>query len=96
MGSHPTAPGGIRGLTVRADDPMAAAERWAEVLGAARSDDMVRVDEDQQVIRFQPASDRSEEGIAEVKLALPPDVRAGRDVVTVAGVRFALIDEETT
>ena len=96
-GAPPHGPGGLRGVTVRVSDPSSAAARWAAVLGVAADEaDVVRLDEGRQTLRFAPAADRADEGIAAVDLAVPAPVRAGREAVTVAGVRFTLTDEEKT
>jgi hypothetical protein len=81
--------GGITAITVRGDDPDALAERWAAVLGEPVDDGpSIFVDGGSQVIRFTDGGD----GITDVEIALPADVRAGRDAVDACGVRFTLVD----
>ncbi len=88
-------PGGVTSMTVRAADPAAVAARWAEVLdepvAAGAAGPEIVLDGGAQVVRFVPA-DGGHEGIVEVGIALPAADRAGRDAVTVGGVRFTLTD----
>ena len=82
------AEGGLSGLTIEVTDPVGAAARWAEVLGAAVTSDggavAIQLQHARQDLRFVPAAPDRGEAIAEVRLttqrAIPP--------VRVAGVRF--------
>ena len=80
--------GGITGLTVEVDDPVAAASRWAAVLGldvAGRGSAVtVELTGAGQLLRFVPAPAGRGEGIVEVRLA----ATAGPVQADVAGVRF--------
>jgi hypothetical protein len=69
------APGAILGATISVDDPIAVAQRWSAVLGSAAPD-----------IRFVSG----DAGLAEITVAVPENVRAGRDAVDVGGLRFLL------
>jgi hypothetical protein len=69
------APGAILGATVSVPDPAAVARRWAQVLG-----------EDPPGVRFL----EGDAGLSEITVAVPGGVRAGRDAVTIGGVRFVL------
>jgi hypothetical protein len=77
------APGRLEGATVAVTDPAAVAERWGRVLGA---------DPRAASIELTEAASEREEGLVEVSVALPPEVRRDRDAVEVAGLRFRLAD----
>jgi hypothetical protein len=76
--------GGLRGLTVAAGDPDAAARRWAQVIGIAADGRTLVLDGGRQRIEFVDAEAPAEEGITAVALALPGVTTD----VDVAGVRF--------
>ena len=93
-------PGGLRGLTVRSPDPAALAERWAAVIGVEVSRTgrhgggdpaQIHLDEGRQVVRFVEAAGQPE-GICGIAVAVPAEVRAGRDEISLHGVTFQLID----
>jgi Glyoxalase-like domain len=79
-------PGRVTGITVSLPDPDHAAERWAEVLGVELGDSRLELDD--SFVEFRPST--GDDGITEVHLELPDDVRAGRDSVLLAGVTFRL------
>jgi len=83
------APGGLTGLTIEVNDPAAAAQRWAAVLGlsAAGSGPAVAVElpDPGQRLGFVPARDGRGEGITEVTIAGLP----GGGPWLIGGVRFA-------
>jgi hypothetical protein len=85
------APGRLEGVTVAVSEPEAVAERWARVLGVPPNGAGLEVDGATVAFELTPAG--GEEGLSEVALALPPEVRRGRDEVTVGGLRFRLRDE---
>jgi catechol 2,3-dioxygenase-like lactoylglutathione lyase family enzyme len=70
------ATGAVLSATVAVVDPAGVAARWAQVLGVGAVPD----------VRFLAG----EEGLSGIELALPDQVRAGRDEVRIGGVRFAL------
>jgi hypothetical protein len=79
-------PGRVLGATVQAPDPEATAARWADVLDAERKG--ARIDlADGGFVAF---ADGEPPRIVSVTLEVPEEVRAGRNEVTVAGVRFLL------
>jgi Glyoxalase-like domain len=80
---HP--PGGVTGLTIEVSAPVAAARRWAAVLGVSAADGVVELPDRGQRLRFVPARDGRGEGITEVTIAGLP---AGGPWV-IGGVRFA-------
>jgi hypothetical protein len=79
------APGRVTAATIAVDDPEATASRWGRVLGVEPDGDgSLQLDDVR--IDFRTGS----EGLAEIAVELPDDVRAGRDAVEVGGVRFEL------
>jgi len=88
------APGALVGIGVRVADPGAVADRWAQVLGTpAASGDPLRIRLDGGgYVEFSRADSPQAVGLAEIAVALPPQVRRGRAAVEIAGVRFVLLD----
>jgi hypothetical protein len=86
-------PGHLAGVTIAVADPDAVAARWGEVLGVP-----VGVGEgpvlslDGGEVRFERAEDERGEGLCEIALELPADVRDGRDTQALGGVRLRLSD----
>ena len=82
------APGGLRAITVRVDDPSSAAERWATVLGetARDTDDgcTITLEEGIQHVRFVPV-DGGRPGICAVEVAV---AGASERTVDIGGVVF--------
>jgi catechol 2,3-dioxygenase-like lactoylglutathione lyase family enzyme len=81
-------PGGVTGLTIEVNDPPAAAQRWAAVLGVSADDGdaaVIRLPGSGQRLRFGPARAGHGEGITAVTIAGLP---AGGPWV-IGGVRFA-------
>jgi hypothetical protein len=85
------APGRLTGITVAVADPAAVCERWAEVLGAAREQPGQALCCDGAEVRFVTA-DGGPDGIVEIGVALPAEVRAGREQVEVGSARLLLAD----
>jgi hypothetical protein len=81
-------PGGVTGLTIEVNDPVAAARRWAEVLGISGAGSghatVVELPEPGQRLRFVPALGGRGEGIIEVTIAGLP----GGGPRVIGGVRF--------
>lgn len=89
------APGRLAAVTIAVGDPAAAASRWAAVLGVSAGDGKrPRLGLDGGEVRFMPAASRSEEGLVEIGIELPPAVRDGREAVEVGGVRLLLGDAD--
>ena len=85
-------PGALRGVTIQASDPAAVAARWAAVLGRDVSGgDVVDIHLDRGVIRFVPSAPNGD-GIIGFDVAVPAEVRAGREHLDAGGVRFTLVD----
>jgi hypothetical protein len=82
------APGRLEGATLAVGDPGGVAERWGRVLGVGAAGAVLSVDD--ASIAFEPT--RGEEELTEIAVALPAEVRAGRDSVDIGGARFRLRD----
>jgi hypothetical protein len=80
---HP--PGGLAGLTIEVSDPLAAADRWAAVLGIPASGATVDMGGSGQRLRFVPARAGHGEGITDVTITGLP----GGGPWVIGGVRFA-------
>jgi hypothetical protein len=92
-------PGHLAAVTLAVADPDAVASRWAEVLGvsAADGDSHGRSGEaalelDGGAVRFIAAENSAGEGLREIVLELPSEVRAGREVLDVGSARLRLLD----
>ena len=81
----------LQGVTVAVSEPEAVARRWAQVLGADvdGGNGEPRIALDGGEVRFRHAGDGGE-GLCEVALALPEDVRDGRSELQLGGVRVTL------
>ena len=84
----------LQGVTVAVSEPDAVARRWAQVLGAevdggADGVGGVRIPLDGGEVRFREAGGGGE-GLCEIALAVPEDVRGGRSELQLGGVRLAL------
>jgi hypothetical protein len=89
------APGGVTGLTIEVSDPVAAARRWAEVLGiAAAGEDasVVELPDSGQRLRFAPARAGHGAGITAVTIAGLP----GGGPRMIGGVRFASEEDDVS
>lgn len=80
------AQGRLRGVGVAVIDPAGAAARWGKVLGIAPGEDRSLSLEDARV-SFLPAVDERSEGLVEIELELPEEVRKGREAIQLGGVR---------
>jgi Glyoxalase-like domain len=86
------APGRLRGVSLAVAEPREVAGRWAGVLSApaTSADGTATLELEGACVRFQSHPGPREPGLVEVAVAVPESVRAGREAVTVGGVRFAL------
>jgi hypothetical protein len=79
----------VIGLTIEVNDPVAAARRWAAVLGISAADGghaaVVELPDPGQRLRFVPVRNGRGEGITEVTIAGLP----GGGPRVIGGVRFA-------
>jgi hypothetical protein len=89
------APGQLAGITVAVGDPSAVAARWAQVLGVRIADgqqSLLRLDGGE--VRILQAEDERAEGLVEIAVALGPELRGGREVIELGGVRIRLLDSD--
>lgn len=84
-------PGGLRGLTVAADDPDTTAARWAAVVGAEATGGEIALDGGRQHVEFVAAADGGDRGIVTISLALAGVAARSVDI---GGVRFDVATEE--
>ena len=87
------APGSVVGITVSVSDPSAVAARWAEILGVPAGDG-TRLALDESFVEFTRCEGNRDDGITEIWLALPEEVRRGRDDAEIAGVRLRLLGRQ--
>ena len=88
------AAGRLAGLTVAVGDPAATAARWADVLGVpllgAPGPALQLDDAEISFIAAEPAM----EGVCEVALELPGEVRRGREAIELGAVRLRLLEAD--
>jgi hypothetical protein len=87
------APGRLAGITVAVSDPADVAARWAQVLGAPTLDEeqpMLQLDGAE--VRFVAVQDDSAQGLVEIVVQQPPDLRRAGTTIDLGGVRIRLID----
>jgi hypothetical protein len=86
------AAGELSGVTIAVADPHAVAARWGEVLGVPAGAESPELQLDGGWVRFVAADREREEGLVEIALAVPPEVRGERELVSVGGVRLRLTE----
>jgi len=87
------APGHLAGITVAVGDPAAVAARWAQVLGVPlSSDEQPTLQLDGAEVRLVAVEGEGEQGLVEIAVQLPPELRRGRTTIQLGGVRVRLID----
>jgi len=85
--------GRLTGITVAVADPAAVAKRWGHVLGArTRGEPPSALALDGAEVRFIAAEDERSEGLVEIAVELPPELRNGRGEIEVGGVRVRLLE----
>jgi hypothetical protein len=86
----------LLGVTVAVPQPQEVARRWAHVLGVGVTHEGgdTRLALDDGEVRFRSVHERAREGVCEVALAVPAELRAGRDALELGGVRFVLAEHE--
>jgi len=90
------APGRLAGVTIAVAEPDAVAARWGKVLGVGAaapgpgSSPTLALDGGE--VRFERAPDERGEGLVEIAIELLPERRAGRELLTLGGVRLRLGD----
>ena len=86
-------PGHLAGVTIAVADPDAVAARWGEVLGVpVGGGERPVLSLDGGEVHFERAEDERGEGLCEIALELPADVRDGRDTLALGGARLRLSD----
>jgi hypothetical protein len=87
------APGRLCGVTIAVPDPGAAGARWAHVLGVPLSGDgQPQLTLEASSVTFAAADEPAGEGLTEIELELPPEVRAGRELLQVGNASLRLRD----
>ncbi|MFI4985277.1 MAG: VOC family protein [Solirubrobacterales bacterium] len=87
------APVRLAGITVAVADPVAVAERWAHVLGipvSGAEEPVLRLDGGE--VAFAAVDDERAEGLVEIALELPSELRRDREAIELGGVRLRLLD----
>jgi hypothetical protein len=88
-------PGRLAGITVAVADPDGVAARWGEVLGvpvAAAPGPMLRLDGAE--VGFRVPESEHAEGIVEIAVEVAPELRRGREVIELGGVRLRLLEAD--
>ncbi len=83
-------PGHLRAITLAVGDPLGAAERWGAVLGVSAVPGEARLELDGGEVCFERTS--GVEQLLQIDLALPAEVRAGREAIEIGAVTLALSD----
>jgi hypothetical protein len=89
------APGRLLGVTLAVGDPGALAGRWGELLGVpVGGDERPLLKLDGGEVRFEMAGDPRREGLVEIAVGIPAELRErhGGAAVEVGGVRLRLHD----
>ena len=88
------APGRLSGIVVAVADPAAVAERWGKVLGVSPSGEggTALQMSDGASVSFVSCGERAVEEIVEIAIALPAEVRAGRESIAVGAATLRLSD----
>ncbi len=84
------AAGRLAGVTIAVGDPAAVAARWGEVLGVALGEQedgsVMRLDGGE--VRFAKAAGEHDEGLVEIAIDLPRELRGGPGAIELGGVRL--------
>jgi Glyoxalase-like domain len=89
------APGHLAGITVAVGDPAAVAARWAQVLGVPLSgEEQPTLQLNGAEVRLVATEDDAAQGLVEIAVQLPPELRRGRTTIELGGVRVRLIDSD--
>jgi Glyoxalase-like domain len=87
------APGRLVAVTVAVSDPAVVAQRWANVLGVpASAEQWPTLQLDGGEVCFAEAPDQPSEGLVEIAVAVPSEVRRGRETLELGGVRVRLLE----
>jgi hypothetical protein len=86
--------GRLAGITIAVRDPASVSARWAQVLGVPVSGGQSPVLAlDGAEVAFVAAEDEAAEGLVEIAVELPPELRRERDAIELGRARVALLDE---
>ena len=89
------APGHLAGITVAVADPVAVAARWSQVLGVPLSgEEQPTLQLDGAEVKLVAVEDDAAQGLVEIAVQLPPELRRGRTTIELGGVRVRLIDSD--
>lgn len=90
-----SARGRLSAITVSVAEPTAVAARWGELLGVdvSPNSEMVLGLDDAEV-RFTRCPEDAAEGIVEIELELPAEIRGVSETIELGGVRLSLRDLE--
>src|SRR5256885_2093458 len=80
------------GMFGLANTVFAVGDSFLEIVSPVQPDTAAGRYLDPGEVRFTPAPGEAAEGLVEISLTLPPDVRAGREQLELGGVRFSLAD----
>jgi hypothetical protein len=87
------AAGRLAGITVAVDDPPSVAARWAHVLGVPGSNQQSpTLIVDGSRVSFVAAKDGLAEGLVEIAVELPEELRGGREAIELGQARITLSD----
>ena len=88
------APGRLAGITVAVNDPRAVARRWGTVLGLVPTgaEGTALEMSDGASVRFVDCAERKVEEIVEIAIALPAELSAGRESLSVGAATLRLSD----
>jgi Glyoxalase-like domain len=87
------APGRLAGITVAVDDPASVSARWAQILGVSASGgEPPTLHIDGSEVCFVVAPDEHAEGLVEIAVELPPELRRERDAIELGRARVRLLD----
>jgi Glyoxalase-like domain len=87
------AAGRLAGITVAVDDPASASARWANILGVPLSGQQSpSLHVDGSEVKFVAAEDEQAEGLVEIAVELPPELRRDRNAIELGRARIALLD----
>jgi hypothetical protein len=87
------APGRLAGITLAVRDPASVSARWAQVLGVpVSSPEQPALALDGANVSFVAVEDEPAEGLVEIAVELPPEVRRGREAIELGKARIRLLD----
>jgi hypothetical protein len=89
------APGRLTGVTISCREPESVAARWGEILGVPPRAAGADIELDGGAVAFRGVDDPHAEGLTELTVQLPAELRGGRDGFEVAGVSVRLEDLES-